>query len=84
MQRTLRWLERCMKAKTQRPSGAVRHRAGGVLARTAHGVRHGRWPALDLPGLGIGGLSVGEPKEIMYDILEAIDAPSSRRTSPAT
>ena len=29
--------------------------------------------ALDLPGLGIGGLSVGEPKEIMYDILEAID-----------
>ena len=29
--------------------------------------------ALDLPGLGIGDLSVGEPKEIMYDILEAID-----------
>ena len=27
---------------------------------------------LDLPGFGIGGLSVGEPKEVMYDMLEAI------------
>ena len=25
---------------------------------------------LDLPGFGIGGLSVGEPKEVMYDMLE--------------
>ena len=25
---------------------------------------------LDLPGFGIGGLSVGEPKEIMYDMLD--------------
>ena len=28
---------------------------------------------LDLPGFGIGGLSVGEPKEIMYELLEAIN-----------
>ena len=27
----------------------------------------------DLPGFGIGGLSVGEPKEVMYDILEALN-----------
>ena len=27
---------------------------------------------LDLPGFGIGGLSVGEPKEIMYEMLERL------------
>lgn len=27
---------------------------------------------LDLPGFGIGGLSVGEPKEIMYDMLDQL------------
>ena len=26
----------------------------------------------DLPGYGIGGLSVGEPKDVMYDVLEAL------------
>lgn len=27
---------------------------------------------LDLPGYGIGGLSVGEPKPIMYEMLETL------------
>lgn len=28
--------------------------------------------AMDLPGIAVGGLSVGEPKEVMYEMLEAI------------
>ena len=33
----------------------------------------GRWRRSTCPALASGGLSVGEPKEVMYDILEAIN-----------
>ena len=69
MGRTLRWLERCMKAWT---------RADQALFGIVQGAFYGdlriecarEMAKLDLPGFGIGGLSVGEPKEIMYDMLE--------------
>ena len=69
MHRTLRWLERCMKAKTndhQALFGIVQGAFYGDL-RIECAKEMAR---LDLPGFGIGGLSVGEPKEIMYDMLE--------------
>ena len=28
---------------------------------------------MDFPGYGIGGLSVGEPKELMYEVLETLN-----------
>ena len=71
MHRTLRWLERCQKAWTnghQALFGIVQGAFYGDLrvecAREMAG--------LDLPGFGIGGLSVGEPKEVMYDMLEQL------------
>ena len=71
MHRTLRWLERCMKAK---------QRQGQALFGIVQGAFYGdlriecakEMAKLDLPGFGIGGLSVGEPKEIMYDMLEQL------------
>ena len=69
MHRTLRWLERCMKAKTndhQALFGIVQGAFYGDL-RIECAKEMAR---LDLPGFGIGGLSVGEPKEIMYDMLD--------------
>ena len=69
MHRTLRWLERCMKVKTndhQALFGIVQGAFYGDL-RIECAKEMAR---LDLPGFGIGGLSVGEPKEIMYDMLE--------------
>ena len=69
MHRTLRWLERCMKAQTndhQALFGIVQGAFYGDL-RIECAKEMAR---LDLPGFGIGGLSVGEPKEIMYDMLE--------------
>ena len=69
MHRTLRWLERCMKAKIndhQALFGIVQGAFYGDL-RIECAKEMAR---LDLPGFGIGGLSVGEPKEIMYDMLE--------------
>ena len=69
MHRTLRWLERCMKAKTN---------AHQALFGIVQGAFYGdlriecakEMAKLDLPGFGIGGLSVGEPKEVMYDMLD--------------
>jgi queuine tRNA-ribosyltransferase len=68
--RTSRWAERCLKAH-ERPHdqalfGIVQ---GGVHAdlrkRSAEDLT-----SLDFPGSAIGGLSVGEPKPLMYEMLE--------------
>ena len=72
MRRTLRWLERCMDAKT-RDDQALFGIVQGAFYKDLR-VEHAKALAgYDLPGFGIGGLSVGEPKEIMYDILEALN-----------
>ena len=69
MHRTLRWLERCMKAWTRQDQALF-----GIVQGAFYGdlrIECAREMArLDLPGFGIGGLSVGEPKEVMYDMLE--------------
>ena len=79
MERTLRWLERCARRHAELADG----RTGGqtlwpILQGGAHldlrteGVRRildlGNWT-----GLAIGGLSVGEPKAVMYDMLERLE-----------
>ena len=71
MHRTLRWLERCMKAWTSEDQALF-----GIVQGAFYGdlrVECAKEMAkLDLPGFGIGGLSVGEPKEVMYDMLEQL------------
>ena len=71
MYRTIRWLERCMKSWTHEHQALF-----GIVQGAFYGdlrVECAREMAgLDLPGFGIGGLSVGEPKEIMYDMLEKL------------
>ncbi|MBS7262689.1 MAG: tRNA guanosine(34) transglycosylase Tgt [Eubacteriales bacterium] len=69
MERTARWLERCVKARTDTPQALFGIVQGGMypdlrersIALTAQ---------YDLPGIAIGGLSVGEPKPVMYEILD--------------
>ncbi|MDR3072410.1 MAG: tRNA guanosine(34) transglycosylase Tgt [Clostridiales Family XIII bacterium] len=71
LNRTTRWLERCAKAhqNTARQSlfGIMQ---GGMYAdlrrESATAIT-----ALDLPGYAIGGLSVGEEKSLMYEMLDA-------------
>lgn len=68
---TLRWLAR---------SSAAHRRAGapGALFGIVQGSTHAalrrqaveETAALDLPGYSIGGLAVGEPKPLMYDLVE--------------
>ena len=71
MHRTIRWLERCMKAKT-RPDQALFGIVQGAFYKDLRIECAREMSQLDLPGFGIGGLSVGEPKEIMYDMLDAM------------
>lgn len=71
MHRTLRWLDRCMKAKT-REDQALFGIVQGAFYSDLRIECAKEMSKLDLPGFGIGGLSVGEPKEIMYDMLEKL------------
>jgi len=72
MKRTIRWLTRCMDAKT-RDDQALFGIVQGAFFKDLRIECAKEMAKLDLPGFGIGGLSVGEPKEIMYDMLEAIN-----------
>ncbi len=70
LQRTHRWAERCLQAQS-RPDqmlfGVVQ--GGTFVDLREESARH--VASLDFPGYAIGGLSVGEPKEIMHQMLEA-------------
>ena len=69
MDRTHRWAVRCMKAHTRRDQALFGIVQGGVYPELRE--QSARLLAgLDLPGYGIGGLSVGEPKVLMYSVLE--------------
>ena len=71
MRRTLRWLERCMKYKTREDQALFGIVQGAFEADLR--IECAREMAkLDLPGFGIGGLSVGEPKPLMYAMLDAL------------
>ena len=72
MHRTHRWAERCKKHHTREDQAVF----GIVQGAFFEDLRIDSAKALadmDFPGYGIGGLSVGEPKPIMYDMLEKIE-----------
>src|SRR5437870_1552035 len=97
MERTLRWLERCVRRHAELADGRTGGRPDGTTAtdrRSARPpIRQTLWPILqggahlelrtaglrrilDLgswTGLAIGGLSVGEPKPAMYEMLEGLE-----------
>ncbi len=70
---TLRWLDRAVAA--HRAAGAPGALFGIVQGGAHEGLRRravAAVGALDLPGHAIGGLAVGEPKPVMYDITELV------------
>src|SRR5881628_3419678 len=78
LERTLRWLERCRKRHAELKASHDNQTLWPILQGGAHpqlrteGLRRildlGNWT-----GLAIGGLSVGEPKAVMYDMLERLE-----------
>ena len=70
MERTLRWLDRCHKAWTNDNQALFGIVQGGMYKdlRRESAIQTASFE--DCPGIAIGGLSVGEPKPLMYEILD--------------
>ena len=69
MLRTHRWAERCAAAHTRTDQAIFGIVQGGTYPDLRKESAQ-YLASLNLPGYGIGGLSVGEPKETMYSVLE--------------
>lgn len=71
MERTHRWAIRCQKAHT-RADQALFGIVQGAFFTDLRIESAKALADMDFPGYGIGGLSVGEPKPMMYEILDEI------------
>jgi queuine tRNA-ribosyltransferase len=69
MERTHRWAKRCKEAHT-RPNQALFGIVQGAFYEDLRVQSAQALAQMDFPGYGIGGLSVGEPKDIMYRMLD--------------
>lgn len=70
LQRTGRWLARCKEAHKDTERQALFGIMQGGMYKDLRYESAMQIVEMDLPGYSIGGLSVGEPKELMYDILD--------------
>ncbi len=71
MHRTHRWAQRCLQSPLA-PGQALFGIVQGAFFRDLRIQSAQTLAQMDFPGYGIGGLSVGEPKALMYEMLEAI------------
>ena len=71
MERTHRWAERCRTHHT-REDQALFGIVQGAFFKDLRVESAKALAAMDFPGYGIGGLSVGEPKPMMYEMLDEI------------
>ena len=71
MNRTHRWVQRCIAAHTREDQALFGIVQGGMFGDLR--IQSAKFLAdLDMTGYGIGGLSVGEPKPLMYEMLETL------------
>ena len=72
LERTIKWAKRCKKAHQRKDQALFGIIQGGMYEdlrlRSVEEML-----TMDFPGYGIGGLSVGEPKELMYEVLETLN-----------
>ncbi len=69
-ERTSRWAERCLKAHARPHDQALFGIVQGGMFPDLRKMSVQDLTSLDFPGYSIGGLSVGEPKPLMYEMLE--------------
>ncbi|MER0284882.1 tRNA guanosine(34) transglycosylase Tgt [Clostridioides difficile] len=70
LERTTRWLKRCKDAHNNTDKQALFGIIQGGMYKDLREQSAKEITSIDLPGYAIGGLSVGEPKPLMYDVLE--------------
>jgi queuine tRNA-ribosyltransferase len=69
MERTHRWAERCLKARTRKDLSLYAIVQGGMYSELRK-QSAAFLTSMDFPGYAIGGLSVGEPKNITLSLVE--------------
>ena len=70
VERTTRWLKRCKDAHKNTKEQSLFGIMQGGMYKDLRCKSAEQITELDLPGYAIGGLSVGEPKDLMYEILD--------------
>ncbi len=70
LERTTRWAERCKAVHARPTEQALFGIVQGGMYKELRRLSAEQLVALDLPGYAIGGLSVGEPKQMMYQVLD--------------
>ncbi|HBI03500.1 MAG TPA: tRNA guanosine(34) transglycosylase Tgt [Paenibacillaceae bacterium] len=70
MERTTRWAERCLKAHERSHDQALFGIVQGGMYKDLRQQSAKDLVSLNFPGYAIGGLSVGEPHHLMYEVLE--------------
>ncbi len=70
LERTTRWLKRCKEAHKNTEKQSLFGIMQGGMYKDLRYQSAMEIVELDLPGYAIGGLSVGEPREIMYEVLD--------------
>ena len=70
LERTTRWLKRCKAAHKDTERQSLFGIMQGGMYKELRYQSACEITELDLPGYAIGGLSVGEPREIMYEVLD--------------
>ena len=72
MHRTTRWLERCKDAWTDRDNQNLFGIIQGGLYKDLREEHAKEICSIDLPGYAVGGLSVGEPVDLMNEVLDHV------------
>lgn len=70
LERTTRWLKRCKEAHKNTEKQALFGIVQGGMYKDLREQSAREITSIDLPGYAVGGLSVGEPKELMYEVLD--------------
>lgn len=70
LERTTRWAERCLKAHARPNDQALFAIVQGGMYEDLRKQSALELTSMDFPGYAIGGLSVGEPKPLMYEVLD--------------
>ncbi len=70
MERTLRWAKRCQEVKTSNDQALFAIVQGGMITDLRRACID-NLVEMDFPGYALGGLSVGEPRELMLELVTA-------------
>lgn len=70
LERTTRWAERCLKSHGRPEDQGLFAIIQGGMHEDLRRMSAEQLTSMDFPGYAIGGLSVGEPKHLMYEVLD--------------